>query len=79
MFFILKSIIIKMNKNIGITDKFIRILSAFVILILYITGVTSGIFGFIMIVLAAIFVLTSLITFCPLYHPFKLNTIGKQK
>jgi DUF2892 family protein len=68
-----------MKKNIGIADKIIRIILAIVTLLLYITGVMSGIFGLIMIALAAIFVLTSLVTFCPLYYPFGLNTLKNNK
>jgi hypothetical protein len=46
--------------------------------VLYFTNVISGTVGIILLVLAAVFVLTSLISFCPLYLPFGINT-GKKK
>ena len=63
-----------MIKNIGKADKTIRILLAAVFIMLYLAGITSGIFGIILIVLAIIFVFTSLVRFCPLYLPFRINT-----
>jgi hypothetical protein len=66
-----------MKKNMGTIDKVIRILVAVVIAILYFTGIISGILGIVLLVLAAIFVLTSLISFCPLYLPFGISTCKK--
>jgi len=63
-----------MKKNIGSIDKIIRILVAVVIAVLYFTNIISGILGIILMVLAGIFILTSLISFCPLYLPFGLST-----
>lgn len=68
-----------MKKNIGTIDKVVRILIAVVIAILFFTHVISGTVGIILLVLAAIFVLTSLISFCPLYLPFGINTGAKKK
>ncbi len=67
-----------MKKNMGSADKIIRIIAAIVIAVLYFTGVLSGTAGIVLLVLAAIFVLTSLISFCPLYFPFGLNTTKKK-
>ena len=67
-----------MKKNMGTIDKVIRILVAVVLAVLYFTHVVEGTFGIILLVLAVVFVLTSLIGFCPLYLPIKLNT-GKKK
>ena len=58
----------------GSTDKIIRIVLAAVIAVLYFTGTISGTLGIVLLVLAAIFVLTSLISFCPLYAPFGIST-----
>ena len=63
----------------GTIDKVIRILIAVVIAILFFTKVITGVLGIILIVLAAIFVITSLISFCPLYFPFGINTGAKKK
>jgi hypothetical protein len=67
-----------MKKNMGTIDKVIRILVAVVLAVLYFTHVVEGTLGIILLVLAVVFVLTSLIGFCPLYLPIKLNT-GKKE
>ncbi|MCK0108166.1 DUF2892 domain-containing protein [Flavobacteriaceae bacterium S0825] len=63
-----------MKKNMGSADRIIRIIIAAIVGILYFTGIISGILGLILIILAGIFVLTSLISFCPLYAPFGIHT-----
>lgn len=63
-----------MKKNMGTADKAIRVLIAIVIAILYFTGTLSGTLGLVLLILAGVFVLTSLISFCPLYAPFGINT-----
>lgn len=66
-----------MKKNMGTIDKVIRILVAVVFAVLFFTNVVTGTLGIILLVLAVVFVLTSLISFCPLYWPFGINT-GKK-
>lgn len=69
-----------MKKNMGSTDRIIRFLLAAVIVVLYTTGTISGTLGVVLLVLAGVFVLTSFISFCPLYAPFGLSTCAtKQK
>ena len=63
-----------MKKNMGTIDKAIRILVAVVFAVLFFTNVITGTLGIILLVLAVVFVLTSLISFCPLYWPFGINT-----
>ncbi len=63
-----------MKKNMGKVDRTVRLVVAAILLILYATGVVSGVVGTILAVLAVVFVLTSLIGFCPLYVPIKLST-----
>jgi hypothetical protein len=63
-----------MKKNMGSTDKIIRVLIAAVIAILYFTNIIPGTLGIVLLVLACVFVLTSLIGFCPLYLPFGIKT-----
>ncbi len=67
----------KFNTNMGQTDKIIRIVVALVFAALNLLGVVSGTFGLILWIFAAVFVLTSLVSFCPLYIPFKISTKGK--
>ena len=63
-----------MTKNIGAIDKGLRLTLAAIVVILYLTGAISGVAVIILGVLAAIFVVTSFVSFCPLYAPFKLST-----
>ncbi|MBK6833291.1 MAG: DUF2892 domain-containing protein [Bacteroidetes bacterium] len=68
-----------MKKNMGNIDKIVRILIAAVVAVLYFTGIVTGTLGIVLLVLAGVFVLTSLISFCPLYLPFGINTCPKDK
>lgn len=63
-----------MKANMGKTDKIVRIAAAILIAVLYFTNVISGTLGLVLLILAVVFVLTSLISFCPLYTPFGINT-----
>jgi len=67
-----------MKQNMGKIDKAIRILVAAVVVLLYFTHVISGTLAIILLILAGIFVVTSLISFCPLYFPFGLSTKEKK-
>ena len=58
----------------GTIDKAIRIIAAIIIGILYYTGTISGTLGMILLILGAVFLLTSFVSFCPLYAPFGLST-----
>jgi len=68
-----------MKKNIGTIDKIVRIILALVIVALYFTHVISGVLTIVLLVLAGILILTSLISFCPLYLPFGIKTNKKKK
>ncbi len=63
-----------MKKNMGSADKILRIAIAVIVAVLYFLGVISGLLGTILLVLAAVFVLTSLVSFCPLYTIFGIKT-----
>ena len=66
-----------MTKNMGTIDRIIRIVFAVLVVALYFTGVISGTLAIILGILAAVFVVTGIVGFCPLYAPFKLSTIRK--
>ena len=66
-----------MKKNMGTADKVIRILVAIVIAVLYFTNVITGTLGIVLLALGAVFVLTSIVSFCPLYLPVGLKTNKK--
>ena len=68
----------QMKRNMGTVDKVIRILVAVVVVILYFTHVISGVLALVLLILSAIFVVTSLLSFCPLYLPFGLSTKKKE-
>jgi len=63
-----------MKKNMGGADRIIRVLIAAVIAVLFFMKVITGTLGIVLLVLAGVFVLTSLISFCPLYLPFGIKT-----
>jgi hypothetical protein len=63
-----------MKKNMGTADRALRIIAAIAIIALYYAGLISGTLAIILLVLAVIFILTSFISFCPLYYPFHINT-----
>ena len=63
-----------MKKNMGSMDKLVRIIVAIVLIVLFTAGKISGITGIVLLALSGIFVLTSFISFCPLYLPFGINT-----
>lgn len=68
-----------MKKNIGSTDKIIRIIVAVIAIALYFTGILTGTLGIIALVAAGIFLLTSLISFCPLYTVFGFSSCPVEK
>jgi small-conductance mechanosensitive channel len=68
-----------MKKNMGLVDRTIRTLLAVVVAILYFTNQISGVAAIVLGIFAVIFLLTSLVSFCPLYAPFKLSTMKKSK
>lgn len=67
-----------MKKNMGNMDKVLRVLATVVIAVLYYTGMISGTLAIVLLVLGVVFLLTSLIGFCPLYTIFSLNTCKKE-
>ncbi len=58
----------------GIVDRAVRFIIAALIVVLYMTGQITGVAGTIALILAAVFLLTSFIQFCPLYLPFGIST-----
>lgn len=68
-----------MKHNMGKADRIARVLLAGLMAILYFTGTVTGTLGTIFLVVAAIFLLTSLIGFCPLYAIFRFSTCGVKR
>ena len=63
-----------MKKNMGTADRVIRIIIAIIIITLFATDKITGTLGIALIAISAVFVLTSFISFCPLYAPFGIST-----
>jgi hypothetical protein len=68
-----------MKKNMGAGDKTIRTLLAIVMAVLVFTKVVHGALAYVLAIFAVIFILTSLIGFCPLYVLFRISTLPKSK
>lgn len=68
-----------MKKNMGGLDRVLRVLAAVAVIALYYMNVISGTLATVLLVVAAIFILTSFVGFCPLYYPFRFSTRKKSK
>lgn len=68
-----------MKRNMGNTDRIIRTFLAAIVAVLYFTNTITGSMGIVLLVLAGVFVLTSLVSFCPLYSLVGLNTCPVNK
>jgi hypothetical protein len=66
-----------MKKNVGTIDKVLRIVLAIVFGVLYFTHTVTGTVGLVLLILGAVFLLTSLVGVCPLYLPFGIHTNKK--
>jgi small-conductance mechanosensitive channel len=66
-----------MKKNMGIIDRSIRILLAAAVALFYFTDQLTGIAAVVLGAIAVIFILTSVIGFCPLYYPLGISTRKK--
>jgi len=64
----------RLQPNMGTTDQIVRILAAVAIGVAYLLGWISGTVAIILGILAVIFIITSLVRFCPLYWPFHIST-----
>lgn len=67
-----------MKKNMGSADRVIRVILAAIVVALYYLEIISGTTAIVLLAFAAIFVLTSLVSFCPLYLPLGLSTLRKK-
>ncbi len=68
-----------MKKNVGLTDRTVRIVIAAILIILYFTGVVSGTVGIICLIVAAIALITGTFRFCGLYSLLGMNTCHNEK
>lgn len=68
-----------MEKNMGNADKLIRLIIAAIIAFLYYNESINGTLGVVLLIVAAVFVLTSFISICPLYTILGINTCAIKK
>ena len=68
-----------MKKNLGSADRAIRLVLAVLFVVLYFAGITSGTLGIVLIVLGAVFALTSFVSFCPIYYALGISSNGKKE
>lgn len=68
-----------MKKNMGSSDRTVRIVLAILCVVLYYNHVIVGSAGVLLLVLGGVFVLTSLVSFCPLYTLFGFSTASQKK
>ncbi len=67
-----------MKKNMGAADRLIRTVLAIVVAVLYFANQISGTAAIILGIIAIAFLLTSFVSFCPLYLPFRISTRKKE-
>jgi hypothetical protein len=68
---------VRMTKNMGVLDRGLRISAALIVIALYLTGRITGTLAIVLLVFATIFILTSFLSFCPLYTLLGIST-GKK-
>jgi hypothetical protein len=68
-----------MKKNMGNVDRILRVLVSVVLVALYFGGIIEGTLGIVLIAAAAIFTLTSLVSFCPIYTLIGVSTCPTKK
>ena len=68
-----------MKQNMGNIDRIARVIIAGILAYLYFSGTVTGTLGIVLVVLGGVFVLTSLVGFCPLYTLVGLNTCPRKK
>lgn len=63
-----------MEKNMGVADRGIRVAVALLFLLFIVLGAIKGVLAIIVGIVAAVFILTSIVGFCPLYTVLKIST-----
>lgn len=66
-----------MKSNMGSFDKIIRVMVSILLVFLFATDAIQGTLGWMVIAVAAVFTLTSIFGFCPLYTIFGISTKKK--
>ncbi|XZF15192.1 YgaP family membrane protein [Chitinophagaceae bacterium MMS25-I14] len=67
-----------MKKNMGNADRLIRIVLAAVFGVLYFADIVNGAFAWVLLAAGGVFLVTSIVGFCPLYTAAGISTRGHQ-
>lgn len=67
-----------MKKNMGFSDRAIRVVMFIILVILFFAKIITGTWAIIALAIAIVMLITSLIGFCPLYAPFRISTLRKK-
>jgi Protein of unknown function (DUF2892) len=67
-----------MKLNMGSIDRILRVLVAALFGWVYFSGTITGVWGLVLVIVGGVFLLTSIIGFCPLYAVFGLRTKAKK-
>lgn len=68
-----------MKKNLGSADRVIRVIIAVVIALLYFTNILTGTLGLVLLIVGIVFLLTSFVSFCPIYGILGLSSNKSKK
>ena len=63
----------------GSIDRVVRTIIALVVGGLYFTNVITGTLGLVLLIAAVVFLLTSVVSFCPLYTVLGINTCAVKR
>jgi hypothetical protein len=66
-----------MTRNMGMPDRMIRTVMVVVLAALVLTGQITGTWAIVASIAAAVFLATSLVSFCPLYRLVGMNTCSR--
>jgi hypothetical protein len=68
-----------MKKNLGSTDRIVRLFIGILLAVAYFTNLITGTMGLIWMIAGLVLGLTSFISFCPIYWMFKISSCKKQE
>ena len=63
-----------MKPNLSNIDRVVRVVLAAIFAYLYFGGIVTGALGIVLVILGVVFLLTAVVSFCPLYAMFKFST-----
>lgn len=68
-----------MGKNEGVADRVVRLTIGMIALVAGLALGVGSVVGIVLLVVAAIMLLTGVVGFCPLYTIFRINTAGRSR